>query len=377
MIKKKKPTPTKKADPATSKKKVAKKSTPAKKQSVAKKSTPQKQGATPKKQTAKKSSPATAKPVKSTRKRASAAIPGDKSQSKKKGKKEEAPAKKSVRKRAGAKKTATAKTKAEKKKPELLPETLKTISRKPKHTPMIFKLPTQKVTPAVFSLEDVREVIKTHQKGSKTKVPSKANVKKKAQPKTEAMLAQELEEVEHRVLSAASVVDILGFNPKTENNPKKTEQSKIPRKFLKFYKKLLLLRDHVQSGLDLHTQETLKRSSKEDSGELSSYDQHLADAGTDSFDRDFALSLVSNEQEALYEIEEAIKRILAGTYGVCEITGEPISRERLEVVPFTRFSLEGQKQFESNVRKQLPRYSAFIEGNTEERIPFRDEDAED
>ncbi|MGA3008145.1 MAG: TraR/DksA C4-type zinc finger protein [Opitutaceae bacterium] len=74
----------------------------------------------------------------------------------------------------------------------------------------------------------------------------------------------------------------------------------------------------------------------------------MADAGTDTFDRDFALSMVANEQEALSEIEAAIQRIHAGTYGICEVTGKPISKERLIAVPFTRYSAEAQKDIEKN-----------------------------
>lgn len=74
----------------------------------------------------------------------------------------------------------------------------------------------------------------------------------------------------------------------------------------------------------------------------------MADAGTDTFDRDFALSLVSSEQEALTEIDAAIKRIMDGTYGVCEVTGKPIAKERLLAVPFTRYSAEAQKEIEKN-----------------------------
>jgi RNA polymerase-binding transcription factor DksA len=98
----------------------------------------------------------------------------------------------------------------------------------------------------------------------------------------------------------------------------------------------------------LHSEETLKRSSKDDAGDLSSYGQHMADAGTDTFDRDFALSLVSSEQEALGEIDAAIKRIKDGSYGVCEITQQPIARDRLLAVPFTRYSANAQKELERN-----------------------------
>ena len=100
--------------------------------------------------------------------------------------------------------------------------------------------------------------------------------------------------------------------------------------------------------LERHSEETLKRSSKDDAGDLSSYGQHMADAGTDTFDRDFALSMVSSEQEALSEIDAALKRIHDGTYGICEITGKPIPKERLLAVPFTRYSAEALKEIEKN-----------------------------
>lgn len=72
----------------------------------------------------------------------------------------------------------------------------------------------------------------------------------------------------------------------------------------------------------------------------------MADSGTDNFDRDFALSLLSSDQDAIYEIEEALKRIEKGTYGTCELTGKPIPRSRLEAIPWTRFTVQAQAQLE-------------------------------
>ena len=61
---------------------------------------------------------------------------------------------------------------------------------------------------------------------------------------------------------------------------------------------------------------------KESAQEMAGYSLHMADSGTDNFDRDFALSLLSSDQDAVYEIEEALKRIERNTYGVCEMTGQ-------------------------------------------------------
>jgi len=76
------------------------------------------------------------------------------------------------------------------------------------------------------------------------------------------------------------------------------------------------------------------------------FSSHMADAGTDTFDRDFALGMLSSEQDALYEIDEALNRIRDGTYGKCELTGKPIEAARLEAIPWTRFSAAAEKQLE-------------------------------
>ncbi|MBA4150455.1 MAG: transcriptional regulator [Verrucomicrobia bacterium] len=112
----------------------------------------------------------------------------------------------------------------------------------------------------------------------------------------------------------------------------------IKPEWQKYYKTLLTLRErllHQMSGL-----------AKESAEEMSSYSLHMADSGTDNFDRDFALSLLSSDQDAVYEIEEALKRIEKNTYGVCELTTKTIPKTRLEAIPWTRFTVEAQAQLE-------------------------------
>lgn len=106
----------------------------------------------------------------------------------------------------------------------------------------------------------------------------------------------------------------------------------------RFYRNLIDLRERLtnqMSGL-----------AKESAEEISGYSLHMADSGTDTFDRDFALSLLSSDQDAIYEIDEALKRIQKGTYGICELTGKPIPKARLEAIPWTRFTVEAQAQLE-------------------------------
>jgi len=152
-------------------------------------------------------------------------------------------------------------------------------------------------------------------------------------------------------VAAASIADLLGgSNPFRKGEGFVDESKQVPEKFRRYYRLLVDMRDALHKGLAFHSEEALKKSGKDDAGDLSGYSQHLADAGTDTADRDFALSLISNEQEALKEIADAIERMKKGSYGTCEITGKPIPAARLTAVPFTRYSLEGQKELERNRR---------------------------
>ena len=85
---------------------------------------------------------------------------------------------------------------------------------------------------------------------------------------------------------------------------------------------------------------------KESAQEIPGYSLHMADSGTDNFDRDFALSLLSSDQDAIYEIEEALKRIERKTFGICELTGKAIPKARLEAIPWARFTVQAQAQLE-------------------------------
>src|SRR5438445_13234920 len=84
---------------------------------------------------------------------------------------------------------------------------------------------------------------------------------------------------------------------------------------------------------------------------------HQADAGSDAYDRDFALSLLSPEQDALYEIDQALKRIEVGTYGICEMSGKPIPHTRLEAIASARFTVECQSQLEKQNKPPRVRQS--------------------
>jgi RNA polymerase-binding transcription factor DksA len=129
--------------------------------------------------------------------------------------------------------------------------------------------------------------------------------------------------------------------------------------------KLLQLRDAMVDSMAGVAQGTLR--SRAEGSEASAFGMHQADAGSDAYDRDFALSLLSQEQDALYEIDEALKRIELGTYGKCEMSGKPIPHARLEAIPFARFTVECQSQLEKQSRASRVRQSVTsLFGLTEE-----------
>ena len=139
-------------------------------------------------------------------------------------------------------------------------------------------------------------------------------------------------------VGTATSAAILGQNIAPARRGLGNGSVKIKPEWAKYYTNLLELRERLlnqMSGL-----------AKESAEEMPGYSLHMADSGTDNFDRDFALSLLSSDQDAIYEIEEALKRIERNTYGICELTGKAIPRARLDAIPWTRFTVEAQAQLE-------------------------------
>lgn len=122
------------------------------------------------------------------------------------------------------------------------------------------------------------------------------------------------------------------------NNPD-SQPEKIDEKWRGYYDRLIRLRDRLidaTQNLQEDAREVQPDALKNEPGEI----------GTESYQRDYSLAMSSTGQDVLAEVNAAIDRIKAGTYGTCEITKEPISAERLEAVPWTRYCLEGQRRLE-------------------------------
>ena len=107
---------------------------------------------------------------------------------------------------------------------------------------------------------------------------------------------------------------------------------RINRKWAGHYRALLDLRERLLK----ERADQLRQAAEP----LEPHSQSLADSATDEFDHGLALSQLSAEQNALFEIEAALQRIQSGTYGVCEESGKPIAKARLQAIPWTRFTKE-------------------------------------
>ncbi len=283
---KKKPVTKKPARKPTTKKKVAKK--PA----VKKKSTPAK--STSKKKTTKK---VTKKPV----------------------------TKKSVTKKPAAKKSVTKKTASKK--------TTKKITKKPPT-----KKPTTKKKTSIA-------------KSSKAAAPASKSAK--AAPTKPRFGAWDAAANKKSQAAAAKLAALAGLAPvqaatatidAPDKNTKRLTKSPLSKKQLRDFRELLVAKRRQILG-DVTTMES-EALSGGNSGSSSRLPQHMADAGSDTYDQSLALDLVASQRELLKEIDTAIEKIDNNTYGICEDLGIPISLDRLQAKPWARLSIDAARREE-------------------------------
>ncbi len=209
--------------------------------------------------------------------------------------------------------------------------------KKPAAKPALAKKPAATVAPKAAS----KLKLTSPQKTGTAKTPpaaKKAVVTKPAAPAKSAKPSPSHVRVKHidKVPATASAM-IRGGSTNGAD-------SKLSPFLKKQKERLLALRDSMLDSMEGMAADNLRTRSE--GSETSAFGMHQGDAGSDAYDRDFALSMLSQEQDALYEIDEALKRIDVGNYGTCEMSGKPIPHMRLEVIPFTRYTVECQAQLE-------------------------------
>jgi DnaK suppressor protein len=140
----------------------------------------------------------------------------------------------------------------------------------------------------------------------------------------------------------STAADILGSKRK----------SRVPRKWAAHFRRLIDERDRL-----------LARNSSSPAPSAVKMDD-LGDAATEETQRTLAFVAAGATQETVSEVLEAIRRIECGTYGICEVTGEPIEEARLQAIPWARFSLRGQQKVETGGwarRRAIPPLQSLVE----------------
>ncbi len=117
---------------------------------------------------------------------------------------------------------------------------------------------------------------------------------------------------------------------------RKNKTNLTPAEIKKFKAMLLAKRNEILDNVTSMEDETLHKQSSN----LSNMPIHMADIGTDNFDQEFTLGLMDSERKLMKEIDEALQRIEDGTYGICEGSGKPIPKARLEAIPWARYCVE-------------------------------------
>jgi len=202
------------------------------------------------------------------------------------------------------------------------------------------KAPAKKATAKKASAKKAVAKKAPAKKAPAKKAAAKKSAAKKAPVAKAPAKKKPAKRTNHHV-GAATTAAILGLPASpAKRAAQKRKEAKLNNggKWAKQKQLLINLRDRLtdqRNGL-----------AKESAKEMESYGVHMADSGTDNFDRDFNLSLLSSDQDVIYEIEEALKRIEKDTYGVCEITGKPIPQTRLNAIPWTRFRVDAQSELE-------------------------------
>jgi len=229
---------------------------------------------------------------------------------------------------------------------------IKTMATKKKIARKVAKKSVKK-TVKKAAKKAVKKVIKKAAKKVVKKAVKKKAVKKKLAKKT--LIKKVITKKKTTVKKAATKKKAAKKSiPVKKAIVKKKVAAKKKVKLIGFPKKqhqrLLDLRDGILDAMNGITHDTLKNTDGVETGG----GQHTGDAGSDAYDRDFALNLLAKEQDALSEIEQAIQRAESGLYGVCEMSGDKIPKVRLEAIPFARYTVQCQAKWEmenGNVRR--------------------------
>ncbi|MGE3109396.1 MAG: TraR/DksA family transcriptional regulator [Phycisphaerales bacterium] len=142
----------------------------------------------------------------------------------------------------------------------------------------------------------------------------------------------------------ATPTGLVGHHAHGRDNGRGPIKSTLGKRDLDHYRTILLRKRAELVGDIRHMEDEALRQSG--SGSLSQTPQHMADQGSDTFEQSLSLDLAAVDRSLIREIDDALKRIEDGTYGMCERTGKPINAMRLSELPWARYSIEAARELE-------------------------------
>jgi len=187
---------------------------------------------------------------------------------------------------------------------------------------------------------------------SKAAKPKAAAAKPAAKPKASAKPAPKVvAKPKAPVAKAAPKPAAPAPKPAPKPEPAAPVNKVMKKDHKHFENRLLAERQRLLKELGYLEQNVLKQNQRDSSGDLSGYSFHMADLGTDAMEREKAFLFASAEGRAIYDVDEALRRLYNGVYGTCESCGQPIARERLEVVPHARLCVRCKEREEKAARR--------------------------
>jgi len=138
-------------------------------------------------------------------------------------------------------------------------------------------------------------------------------------------------------------------NKKNNKNHKKNGKAFFTKKDLSYFKgQLLRKKQELLEQIRRIEVDSISKTQKDASGDISSYTLHMADIASDNYDREFNLELADNVQKILYAIEESLNAITANKYKKCSLCGKWITKKRLKAIPYANACIDCQKNQESS-----------------------------
>lgn len=208
-------------------------------------------------------------------------------------------------------------------------------------------------------------VPKTAKKKSTAKKVKKAAVKKTSVKKT----AKKKKSVRKKAAKTApkSVAERSSASKATKRQRRARRKSKLSKTELLHFRELLIAKlKEIMGDVDHIESEALKKSRLDASGDLSSMPIHMADIGSDNYEQEFSLELMNGERKIVRDIFAALKRIEEGTYGICEGTGDPIPKARLEGIPWTPYCVKYAEMIEKGLASEEEHWYDYDEDDDDD-----------